>query len=404
MSMQAEEQVSHQAIWPPVKWPAKATEVPKDIFIREDIYAEEMRRIFKGPEWFPVAHVSEVPNPDDFKTCVVGDVPLLVTRDSQGEVHVHYNACSHRGNQLETRAYGNKKLFQCPYHRWAFNAKGTLVGCPLQPGDSVNFDRSKFPLSQPRAEILHGLIFVTLSAVTPSLHEFMDGYEDKLLNVMGGDGNLKLLGYHKSLLNANWKTYHDNDAWHAPLLHTAFRLLNWQGGKGKQFANWRGHRGFESQLSVPDGRDFLNDPSLIQYRGGNLSEKGSCSLHLFPLFAAVKHMDTIGLRFVNPRSVHETELIFAYFGRIDDDEEMTKHRIRQSSNLLGPCGMVSMEDAAMFQRLHIGARTPGMQIFQKGVRDEYEMPTEFSQNDESPNILSWEYYRKVMGFEKEARS
>ena len=119
-------------------------------------------------------------------------------------------------------------------------------------------------------------------------------------------------------------------------------------------------------------------------------------------FAAVKHLDSIGLRYVNPRGVDRTELHFAYFGREDDDEEMTRHRVRQSSNLLGPCGMVSMEDAAMFQRLHIGSRTPGMAVFQKGVKDEYAMPREFSQNDEAVNILSWEYYRQVMGFEKEA--
>lgn len=395
--------MEHNPIWPPVVWPARATQVPKDIFVREDVYQEELKRIFRGPEWFPVAHVSEVPDIDDFKTCVVGEVPLLVARDPQGEVHVHYNACSHRGAQLETRAFGSRRLFQCPYHRWSFNAKGELVGCPLQPGDSVGFEKANYPLGKPRMGIVHGLVFVTMSEEAPSLEVFLDGYEEKLSNVMGGDGRLKLLGYHKSLLNANWKTYHDNDAWHAPLLHTAFRLLNWQGGKGAQFADHRGHRGFESQLSVPDGRSLLSDPTLIEYRGGNMAEKGSCSLHLFPLFAAVKHLDTIGLRFVNPRSVDQTELIFAYFGREDDDEAMTKHRARQSSNLLGPCGMVSMEDAAVFQRLHIGSRTPGMQVFQKGVKDEYAMPTEFSQNDESPNILSWEYYREVMGFEKGAR-
>ncbi len=391
-------------IWPPLKWPAKATEVPKEIFVREDIYQEELRRIFHGPEWFPVAHASEVPNNNDFKSCVIGDVPLLVVRDREGQVRVHFNACTHRGAQLETLAYGNKRIFECPYHRWSFNPNGTLVGCPLRPGDAVDFDKANYPLKGPRTAILHGLIFVTLSDETPSLAVFMNGYEDKLANVMGGDGKLKLLGYHKSLLNANWKTYHDNDAWHAPLLHTAFRLLNWQGGSGIQFADDRGHRGFESELSMPDGKNILSDPSLIDYRSGNFSEKGSCSMHLFPLFGAVKHLDTIGLRFVNPRSVDQTELIFAYFGREEDDNELLEHRARQSSNLLGPCGMVSMEDAAVFHRLHIGSHTPGMQVFQKGVKDEYEMPTEFSQNDESANILSWEHYRKIMGFEKETRT
>lgn len=391
------------AISPEVIWPKKVSHVAKAIFVREDIYEEELKRIFYGEEWSPIAHASEIPNPGDFKTCALGKIPLLVTRDKDGDINVMYNSCSHRGAQVETNARGNKPRFTCPYHRWSFDQKGKLAGCPLQDGDAVDFKRENYPLAKPRVAIVHGLVFVTFSDKTIPIEDYLDGYEDKLANAMGGDGRLKLLGYHRTVLNANWKTYHDNDAWHAPLLHTAFRLLNWQGGQGKQFANWRGHRGFESILSLPENQPLLKDTSLIEFREANF-QRGSCSLHLFPLFAAVKHLDSIGLRFVNPISVDKTELCFAYFGREDDDEEMTRHRIRQSSNLLGPCGMVSMEDAAVFQRLHIGNYAPGDMIFQKGVKNLYEMPTDFSQNDESPNILSWEYYRKVMGFRKEGEA
>lgn len=387
---------------PEVIWPAKVSHVPKDIFVREDIYREELKRIFYGAEWTPVAHASEVPNIGDFKTCFVGEVPLLVTRDEEGGINVMFNSCSHRGAQVETKAYGNKRRFECPYHRWNFDTRGNLIGCPLKPEDSQGFSRADYPLMKPRVAIVHGLVFVTFSEETRSIEDFLDGYEDKLANAMGGDGRLVLLGYHRVTLHANWKTYHDNDAWHAPLLHQAFRMLNWQGGKGSQFVNNTGHRGFESILSLPKGKTMLNDNSLIEYKEANF-ERGSCSLHLFPLFAAVKHLDSIGLRFVNPVAVDKTELHFAYFGREGDDQEMRRHRIRQSSNLLGPCGLVSMEDAAVFQRLHIGGHTPGHQIFQKGVRGPYDIPTEFGQNDESANIPSWEYYRQVMGFEKEVQ-
>ena len=49
-------------------WPGNAAEVPKQVFQRDDIYAEEMARIFGGPEWHLIAHRAEVPNPGDFKT------------------------------------------------------------------------------------------------------------------------------------------------------------------------------------------------------------------------------------------------------------------------------------------------------------------------------------------------
>ena len=93
--------------------------VPKEVFVRADIFEDELRRIFYGNEWMVVGHVSEIPNPGDFKTVAVGRVPLLITRNLQGDVHVFFNACSHRANQLETATRGNKKTFTCPYHRWA---------------------------------------------------------------------------------------------------------------------------------------------------------------------------------------------------------------------------------------------------------------------------------------------
>src|SRR3546814_13307278 len=81
---------------------------------------------------------------------------------------------------------------------------------------------------------------------------------------------------------------------------------------------------------------------------------------------------------------------------------MVRHRLRQSSNLLGPSGLISMEDASIFHRIHIGNHTPGAAIFQKGVRDKEKIEDEFLQNDESGNLPRWEYYREIMGFERSA--
>lgn len=386
----------------PIIWPAKIHHVPKEIFSREDIFKEEMRRIFHGPEWIPIAHAGEIPEKGDFKTCSIGHVPLLVNRDHDGEIHVYFNTCSHRGTQVETAASGNKKQFECPYHRWVFDSKGQLIGYPSKDDAySPGFSREKYPLAKPRMEIFHGLIFVTLSPDTPPLSSILAGLEERLLGVMGGDGRIKLLGYHKYNIEANWKTYVDNDGYHAPLLHTAFRMLNWQGGKARRFINHRGDRCMDSELSLPKTVSMLKDQSLIQFRGTDTS-RGSIMVRLFPMFSAIKHLDSINLRFNNPISVNRTELTFAYFYHEDDDEDMINHRVRQASNLLGPCGMISMEDAAVFHRLQIGTQSPGMAVFQKGITDEYVLPTEFNQNDEAANIPIWQYYIRVMGFEREA--
>src|SRR3546814_16205270 len=75
---------------------------------------------------------------------------------------------------------------------------------------------------------------------------------------------------------------------------------------------------------------------------------------------------------------------------------MVLHRIRQSSNAIGPSGLISMEDASVFHRVQIGNRTPGKAIFQKGVTDPSRLGFELRQNDESGNLPHWEYYSAAM--------
>lgn len=387
-------------IRPALVWPAKVNHVPKEIFVREDIFEQEMQRIFYGKEWHAVCHASEIPNKGDFKTHVVGKRPLIIARAPDDSINVFYNACSHRSNLVETRHRGNRKEFECPYHRWIFNLKGELAATPPSAEYVPGFDKNDYPLGRVRFEILHGIVFVTFSEETPTLAEYLGPIQERIGEILFGDGRLKLLGYQKVIFKANWKAYGDNDAYHAGLLHTAFRMLNWQGGKGVQWADERGHRGFYGQLSLPKSNSFLKDPSLIEYRGANM-EKGSQSVHLFPMFVVIRHMDSVAVRYANPLSVNETEMHYVYFAHADDSDDMVQHRIRQSANLLGPCGMVSMEDAAMFHRLHLGCNTPGDAIFQKGVRDEYKIPESYVQNDESGNLAGWIYYRDIMGFAKE---
>jgi phenylpropionate dioxygenase-like ring-hydroxylating dioxygenase large terminal subunit len=389
---------------PHLEWPKNFNEVPKECFTREDIYAQELERIFYGPEWHPVAHESEIPNPGDFKTFKIVNVPLLIVRGDDGAVRVFYNACSHRANQLETASRGNKKEFECPYHRWLFNPEGELIGCPNQREFLPGFDKKDYPLDQPRFDMFKGLIFVTLSAKTEPLDEFL-GEETKktLAELMAGDGRLQLLGYQKVRYDCNWKGYADNDGYHAPLLHQAFTLLNWQGGSGRQFVDTkRGHIMFESQLSVATGAEFLNDPSIIEFKGQDPSI-GSRIVSLFPTFVSTKHLDVINLRFATPVAQDKVEVHYAYFGHVDDDPELLRHRLRQSSNLLGPCGLISMEDASIFHRVHIGNQTPGNAVFQKGVPGPEPLATtRFKQNDESGQLPRWEYYRTAMGFDRSA--
>lgn len=385
----------------PLVWTKRISQIPKEVFVSEPLFEEELKTIFYGDCWHVVAHEGELPEVGDFKTFDLGRMPLLIVRGKDRQVRVFLNSCTHRGTQVETASCGNRTEFECPYHRWLFGLEGDLVGCPGSKEFSPDFQKENYGLKEVRVALHLGLIFVTLGSATPPLLEWIGApILDPLSVVLGGDGRLKLLGYQKVRYAVNWKAYNDNDGYHAPLLHTGFRLLNWQGGSGAQYMTENGHACIVAQLKPIQHSGFLKDTSLITFKGQN-PEKGSCVVQLFPCSVVVKHLDVINLRFAIARTHEVTEVHYAYFAHVDDDEDMVRHRLRQSSNLLGPCGMVTMEDAAIFQRIHVGSFTPGHAEFQKGVTGGDRPSFDVKQNDETGQLPKWEYYRKLMGFRRE---
>lgn len=383
-----------------LRWPRGYNEVPKEVYTRSDLYQREIERIFHGPEWHAIAHVSEVPNIGDFKTVTHAHVPLLVARGSDGEVRVFYNSCPHRGNQVESARTGNKREFECPYHRWLFSIEGKLMGCPGQREFSPGFDRADYPLRQTRYEIYCGIIFVTFSEETEPLDDYLGDLKPTISRALGGDGRLKLLGYQKVRYAANWKIYGDNDAFHGPLLHKALNMLSWQANNGfMKTCTSRGHVALETELVPPPDDGTIKDMSVVGVATEGVP--GSCAIIMYPTFVLTKHLDVLNLRFATPMGPNQVEVSYAYFAHQDDSEEVVRHRIRQSSNLLGPTGFISMEDAAIFHRSQIGSQTPGAVVFQKGVRDTRALNTDFKFNDETHALVHWEHYRQVMGFERE---
>src|SRR3546814_8153866 len=77
------------------------------------------------------------------------------------------------------------------------------------------------------------------------------------------------------------------------------------------------------------------------------------------MLVASNYLNVISIRFATPVAIDEVEVTYAYFAHQDDDDAMVLHRIRQSSNAIGPSGLISMEDASVFHRVQIGHRTPG---------------------------------------------
>ena len=112
----------------------RGNEVHRDVYIDQELYRLEMKHLFANA-WVFVGHESQTPNKGDYFSTQVGDQPVIQVRHSDGEIHVLYNRCPHKGTKLVIDRTGNTgKFFRCPYHAWSFKTDGCLLAIPLKKG------------------------------------------------------------------------------------------------------------------------------------------------------------------------------------------------------------------------------------------------------------------------------
>ncbi len=109
----------------------RASTLIPDAYTSPEFHALERERIF-GSSWVPVCVTDEVAEPGSFVVVDVGGRSLIVCRNRSGELRAHHNFCRHRGTKLcETSPGRVERFFQCPYHAWAYDLDGVLLGTPL---------------------------------------------------------------------------------------------------------------------------------------------------------------------------------------------------------------------------------------------------------------------------------
>ena len=104
-------------------------QVSREIFVNEDIYQQELERVFTRA-WLFVGHASQIPKPGDYFVSSMGEESVLLCRDREEVIHVFLNSCRHRGMKVCRYDEGNTPVFTCPYHGWSYAADGKLVGVP----------------------------------------------------------------------------------------------------------------------------------------------------------------------------------------------------------------------------------------------------------------------------------
>ena len=102
---------------------------PWEVYDR-DLFDLEMIRVF-GRSWVWLGDTEDLQNPGDFLTGRIGAQSVLVVRTADGEIKGFLNNCRHRASGLLFEPAGNcGSSMTCPYHNWAYDLDGRLIGIP----------------------------------------------------------------------------------------------------------------------------------------------------------------------------------------------------------------------------------------------------------------------------------
>lgn len=364
MSASPDAQFARKYVWPD----EGLSIIPDWVYTDETVYQREVERIFHGRTWNFVALECEIENPGDFIRSNVGPTPVVVARAEDGTIHVFENRCAHRAAEFCRDLSGNAKEFVCPYHQWSYDLKGNLVGVPFRRGVDgkggmpKDFKPADHGLKQLNVTTHRGVVF---ASYVEDMESFADYLGPEVLREFEAtfDGRKpKLLGHYRHSLPGNWKLYHENlkDPYHATLLHTflvTFGLLV-AGNKSLMLADPSGRHGvMASAKSDTTHIDADKKKEMRAYKEGMTLEEprfmdfidefdspwSVTMATIWPNLIVQREMNTLGIRHIVPTGPNEFIMKWTMFGFEGDDEEMTRHRLRQG-NLMGPAGFLGLED------------------------------------------------------------
>lgn len=388
-----------------------------------EVFAQEMEQVFYKT-WIFLCHESEIANPGDFKSTLIGTRPVIVARSRKGNVHAFLNACTHRGATICREEKGNTRAFVCPYHGWSFRTSGELIGIPDEGRYHENFNKADKNLKPvPRIASYGGLVFGSFNPDVEDLEVFLGGpkqHIDIWLKRTAGS-SYKVATSHKYGFDGNWKFQVENvyDGYHPGFVHrSAFNTVRKFGGsfenraldvavrqEGYTRGYPEGHGTLEAGAPLESGgidpavRQAYNDKLTALYGADGTAEV--LTNRQFLIFPNLTIFD-FNIRVIQPIAHDRTE-VYSYPLMIEGaHDDINSNRMLDAQTRVGTAGILSADDIDVFAGGQNALKTEAFEwitlsrgLGKEEVKPDGERVGVYS--DEAPHRAFWRKWSALMG-------
>lgn len=361
--------------------------VSRTLFRDPDLFKLEMKHVFEGG-WVFIGLSSQAERPHDYFTGFVGRVPIIVSRNGEGDLQCFINACAHKGVRLVQKLCGNARRHVCPYHGWTYDSAGAnrnikwqKNGCYTAAFDQENHDLA----SVARFGEYRGFLFASLNPDVPSLEDHL-GEARKLLDLIADkspDGLELVPGRVCFTYAANWKMQLENcsDQYHFTSTHSSYTGILEQRAKEEASEAVRSSIGAadfwqETAKGVSGGTMTFDHGHVLNWgvmpvssanadfeRAEQLAEQfgeakrnwmfNMRNLTIFPNMQIAENASS-QLRVIRPIAANLTEMQTWCIAPKGESAEARAFRIRQYEDFFNPTGMATPDDTVCYEEAQLG--------------------------------------------------
>ena len=382
--------------------PGETFKVHRSVYTDPELFELEIKHLWEAT-WIYICHESQIPNPNDFVTTVVGRQPVIISRGADGQLRGFINACSHRGAMVARKDKGNAKRWVCPYHGWVYNNKGELLDVKDEASGAYpdHWQKQDHGLTAvPHVANYHGFIFASLNPDVPDVKTQLAGAAPFLeLFANQSEQGLEVLRGHSVYTHrGNWKMQAENgvDGYHVDIVHASyFRLAKMRAEQAAAAAKGDEVKAIQLKLNelgsgnydlgnghvmiwidIPNFRDRALGMQFdaLEDRVGPLKAAWMAKrLRQVLIYPNVILFDGIStqLRSWRPIATDQTEVHAYCVAPKGESAAARERRVRQYEDFYGASGIATPDDLTEFDACQNGynaARSAPWQDFDRGMK------------------------------------